>query len=242
MRFCIDAGHNYAKYDTGAEGNGLREQDITFGIAEILKKLLVSAGHKVVMTRNSITDILGTSMNSSISTRVRICNTNNCDYFVSIHCNSHTSIASGTEVLIYGRGGQAEKFAEKVLKEIVTDLGTFNRGIKVQNVGVIRDTKCPAILVETAFINNPKEAELLKNNQYEFAYAIYKGICKYLNLPINKSEENEMVFFEEVQITVADAKKVLKNKVGLADETITFLECYKYGEDLIKKIAKAVEV
>ena len=42
-------------------------------------------------------------------------------------------------------------------------------------------------------------------------------------------------------MSVNDAKEILKNKVGLADETITFLECYKYGEDLIKKIAKAVE-
>lgn len=237
MRFCIDAGHNYAKYDTGAEGNGLREQDITFGIAEILKKLLVSAGHEVVMTRDAITDILGISDNSSINARVKMCNQNNCDYLISIHCNSHTSIASGTEVLVYGRGGQAEKLAEKVLKEIVTDLGTINRGVKEKNVGVLRDTRCPAILVETAFINNPEEAKLLKNNQYEFAYAIYKGVCKYLGEPTKESEEEYGMLNE---ITVADAKEILKNKVGLADETITFLECYKYGEDLIKKIAKAV--
>lgn len=231
--FCIDAGHNYAKYDTGAEGNGLREQDITFAIAEILKKLLVSAGHEVIMTRNAITDILGVSDNSSINARVQICNRYNCDYLISIHCNSHTSIASGTEVLVYKYGGQAEKLAEKVLKEIVNDLGTYNRGVKEKNIGVLRDTKCPAILVETAFINNPEEAKLLKNNQYEFAYAIYKGVCKYLGDPIKESEETQM--------SLDDAKEILKNKVGLADETITFLECYKYGDDLIKKIAKAVK-
>ena len=39
MKICIDAGHNYSKYDTGASGNGLREQDITFKIADMLKNL-----------------------------------------------------------------------------------------------------------------------------------------------------------------------------------------------------------
>lgn len=37
MRICIDAGHNYSGFDTGALGNGLREQDITFKIADKLK-------------------------------------------------------------------------------------------------------------------------------------------------------------------------------------------------------------
>ena len=29
MKICIDAGHNHSGWDTGASGNGLREQDIT---------------------------------------------------------------------------------------------------------------------------------------------------------------------------------------------------------------------
>ncbi len=232
MRICIDAGHNYDKYDTGAYGNGLREQDITFKIAEILKNLLISKGFEVVMTRNTITDILGTSMNSSINTRVKICNSNNCDYFVSIHCNSHASIASGTEVLVYGRGGQAEKLANEVLKELVNDMGLLNRGVKEQNVGVIRDTKCPAILVETAFINNPKEADLLKNNQYEFAYAIYKGICDFLNMPV-KNEEDDYIegSIEETELeTVNDIVWELNNR-GIIGNKDLWLEKLENDED-----------
>lgn len=39
---------------------------------------------------------------------------------------------------------------------------------------------------------------------------------------------------------LATAKKILKEKAGLSDATITFLSCYKYGEDLILKLAKAM--
>lgn len=42
-------------------------------------------------------------------------------------------------------------------------------------------------------------------------------------------------------MTVAKAIKIIKNKVGLSSETITFLLCYKYGDELVIKIAKALE-
>lgn len=43
---------------------------------------------------------------------------------------------------------------------------------------------------------------------------------------------------EEKPMTLDEAKQALKDKFGLLDETITFLLCYKYGEDLVMKLAK----
>lgn len=42
------------------------------------------------------------------------------------------------------------------------------------------------------------------------------------------------------ELTVAEAKVVVKEKAGLSDATITFLAAYKYGDDLFKKLAKAM--
>lgn len=233
MKICIDAGHNHSGYDTGAIGNGLREQDVTFEIADILKMLLVNIGVEVVMTRKSLTENIGTSLNSSINNRCKISNTNNCDYFISIHCNAFNTMAHGTEILVYKKQGKAEMLAQRVLARIINNIGTTNRGIKEKNIGVLRDTICPAILIETAFIDNVTDAMILMNNQSEIANAIFYGICDFLNLPTSESEA--------ISLSTEEEKNILKTKIGLSDETITFLECYKYGEDLIKKIIKAVK-
>lgn len=39
-RVCIDPGHNSFGADTGAEGNGLREQDLTLDISLRIRPLL----------------------------------------------------------------------------------------------------------------------------------------------------------------------------------------------------------
>ena len=42
-------------------------------------------------------------------------------------------------------------------------------------------------------------------------------------------------------MTFDDAIKILKSKAGLEQKTIDFLLCYKYGNELILKLAKAME-
>lgn len=183
MKICIDAGHNYSGYDTGAEGNGLREQDITFKISEKLKRLLNLTEIPVIMTRKGFEENLGKNSNDSLAERVSIANVCKCDLFVSIHCNSSTNkTAKGTETYIVGSGGEAEKIAEFVNTKIVKKLGLVNRGIKEANFYVLRKTQMPAILVETAFISNENDALLLKEHYDGFAEAIYEAICEYYKI------------------------------------------------------------
>ena len=52
--------------------------------------------------------------------------------------------------------------------------------------------------------------------------------------------------FEEMQkganvMTVEKAIEILKEKAGLEQQTINFLLCYKYGEELVLKLAKGME-
>lgn len=46
---------------------------------------------------------------------------------------------------------------------------------------------------------------------------------------------------ETVDKAVEDAKKTIKAKAGLADNTIKYLADYKYGDDLLKKLATAMK-
>ena len=217
MKICIDAGHNYSNFGTGAVGNGLKEQDINFYIADKLKALFVSAGHSVKMTRNKLEENLGTSNSDSLYKRASIANQFGADLFISIHCNAGGG--TGTETLIYAKGGKAEEYAKKIQKAITQKLGTKDRGVKERpNLVVLKKTSMPAVLVETAFIDTKADAELLKNRQSDFASAI----------------------FEAVTGQNADPIAIIKSKIDLSDETIEYLKAYKYGNDLIRKIADAV--
>ena len=188
MKICIDAGHNYSKYDTGASGNGLKEQDITFKIADKLRSLLKQNKIEVVMTREELTDNIGINAKDSINSRAKLANSTKCDYFVSIHCNAGGG--TGTETLIYGRGGKAEPLAKAVNSKIVKHFGLRDRGIKVRtDLGVLRMTNMPAILVETAFIDKASDAKLLSARYNEFAECIYNGICECLKVTPKKEAE-----------------------------------------------------
>lgn len=221
MKICIDAGHNFSSYDTGAQGNGLREQDITFGIASKLKPMLEGVGVEVIMTRTHLAHNIGLNYDDSLAERCRIANNNKCDLFISIHCNSHANAsANGTEVLVYKFGGEAEKLAEKVQAKIIETFNIADRGIKEYNAKVLRSTNMPAILVETAFISNPNEAELLRYKQSEFARAIFEGVCDYLGLKAKQTEEITKISAQPKIESGNDIDYVLKWKYGITFDSV----------------------
>jgi N-acetylmuramoyl-L-alanine amidase len=188
MKIYIDAGHNYDKWNTGATGNGLREQDVTFYIADDLRDILIRAGLEVKMSREKLTDILGTDNASSLSSRYNGANVWRADYFISIHTNSGGG--SGTETLVYSAGGEAERLAREVQREIVRRLDMKDRGVKYRSgLAVLKHTKMPAILVETGFIDNWEDAQKLKDRQYDFAQAISEGLFDYLGISPHWGQE-----------------------------------------------------
>lgn len=185
IKIYIDQGHNPSPPNTGAEGNGYREQDITYEIGARLADLLrQNPNFDVRLSRPTRQTQLGTSNASSLRARVNEANRWGADYFISIHTNASVSPnAVGTEVLVYQNMTQASALAEDILEEIVSASGFPNRGVKQRpGLYVLRKTNMPAVLIETGFISNPQEANLMANNPSLFARAIYNGILDFLSL------------------------------------------------------------
>ena len=178
MKIFLDPGHNYSGGDTGASGFGLREEIVTFEIANKLRVLLQSAGHEVRMSRNYVTDNVGNrTVASSLNERAKMSNAWGADLFVSIHCNSFDRTGRGTETLVYAKGSNAEKIAQRIQTATVKSLGTVDRGVKVRSeLAVLKNTTSSAILIELAFIDNESDSWLLKTRQDDFAKAIFEGI------------------------------------------------------------------
>ncbi len=173
MKVAIDAGHGGR--DPGAIGNGLREKDITLDVARRLKVFLERCGIGVVMTREDDVDV-------SLGERCRIANAHQVNLFISIHVNAGGGV--GAEIHIIGGGGRAEVAANKVLPYLIDSGGFRNRGVKVSNFQVLRDTAMPAILAENGFIDNSSDAFKLAKPAVlqSIAEAHAKGICEYFGV------------------------------------------------------------
>ena len=99
IKIYIDQGHNPEAPNGGAEGNGLREQDITYRVGQELATLLRADGdYEVRLSRPTPTSALGTSNSTSLRARVEDANAWGADYFISIHTNASSNPdVSGTE-------------------------------------------------------------------------------------------------------------------------------------------------
>lgn len=188
IKIFIDQGHNPEGINAGAEGNGIREQDITYPVGIYLRDILNADGRFEARTsRNSPDEVLGTSNATSLASRVNMANSWPADYFISIHCNANENPdVNGSEVYVYRADSVAGQLARFVLDAIVERVGTKNNGVRENpSLYVLRRTSMPAILVELAYVSNTEDAQKLLNDQYAFAYAIYEGIVGYLGLEPN---------------------------------------------------------
>ncbi|MFK7831680.1 MAG: N-acetylmuramoyl-L-alanine amidase [Winogradskyella sp.] len=98
----LDAGHG--GHDSGNVGNGHSEKNIALKVTlEVGKALAKNPDIKVIYTRK--TDVF-----VELFERANIANKADADLFVSIHCNAHSSQASGTETFVLGEKNTGRNF------------------------------------------------------------------------------------------------------------------------------------
>jgi len=137
---------------------------------------LQALGHQVVDCTATSAD----SVDDSLQQRVQTANTEDVDFFVSIHFNAFDTSADGTE--IYAISGAAREVAQNVLKQIV-QLGFTDRGVKSSGFYVIRNTNMPAILIECCFCDS--NIDQSKFDADQMADAIATGLTGQHSAPKN---------------------------------------------------------
>lgn len=170
MKIFVNAGHGGS--DSGAVSkHGFKESEINRTIAGYLVQMLIVAGYDVEFFQqtNSVEQVVEAEKKS------------NSHLFVSIHCNSFTKeAANGVEVLYYPTSGTGKALAEIISENLAQYMTLKNRGAKARNdLRVLSGTKAPAILIESAFLSNLKEEEMLLKDPYSFASGILKGLREW---------------------------------------------------------------
>ncbi len=178
---CIDPGHGGS--DAGATSGGVKEKDLNLEYAKKVGEYLEDYGAKVYYTRTSDTYV-------ELTERTDYAKKKGCNLFISIHMNSGSSSASGTEVYYSITGYGRPTLAANISKEVASALGIGNRGAKVRQgdngdyYSVIRTSAAkgiPGLIVEHGFITNDTDRSRLKDSSRmkSAAKAEAKAIVNY---------------------------------------------------------------
>lgn len=170
MKIFINPGHKIGE-DPGACGYGLQEAVVAMNIAKKLQPLLDNVGYSTKLySYDGLAEIVDVS------------NYWDPDIFVSIHCNAANTIARGTETYHYYNSYFGKLLAKCIQDKLVENIPTIDRGVREAGFFVIKYTHCPAVLVETAFIDNYHDNQLLRDFEDTFAKSIAVGITDFFEV------------------------------------------------------------
>ncbi len=229
----IDSGHFKGNGNRGQ--TGYYEHEGVWRISNYLKQILELNGVQVDFTKPYEEDL---------DLYKRGQKAQNYDLFISEHSDAMPTDKMGTVrgvKTFYDFSKPKDKlYAEELSLAVSKVMNNPNRGAETRTYvengktynyyGVIRGasaTNCPHIfLIENGFHDNLQDEAFLKidSNLKKIAQAQANVILKILGIEVK-------------EMTLDESKKIIQGKAELDNNSMQYLEFYKYGEDLIKKLA-----
>lgn len=218
----LDDGHG--KETSGKQTpDGYKENEFNHFTKIYLAEYLEYNGFKVVDCSPSRED-------NSLKERCNIANKNKCDLFISIHFNAmgnrwQTNVG-GIETYHYPHSTEGRKLATFIHQELMNGTAMTDRGVKSANFYVLHHTDMPAVLAECGFMDNRREAILMKSSEYrkECSREICKGICNYFNVKfkdIPKPEQKNYLYIIQAgaysEKTNAEIRSVELKEKGISN-------------------------
>jgi N-acetylmuramoyl-L-alanine amidase len=171
----VDPGHP----PLGATGpTGLREAEANLAVALQLRRMLESAGARVLMTRTTDTAV-------DLWHRVALADTGGAELLISIHNNAlpdgvNPFTNNGTSV--FYNQPRSVPLATEIQRSLVRRLGLPDLGISRGDLAVVRSTWMPAVLCEGMFLIMPDQETALRSPRGQWLYArgVFDGIGRFL--------------------------------------------------------------
>ena len=188
---CLDPGHGGQAHvpDYKRGPTGVREAEVNLKVALHLRDMLQNVGATVIMTRVDDSYV-------SLAKRSQIANESNADFFISLHHNGieNSPETNYTSTWYHGDADESRQSLDlaRYIQQGVADAlrlpsspatGLYSdKLVTTSGFGVLRLTKCPAVLCEASFLSNPEEETRLQDDNYlsREAYGYFLGIARYV--------------------------------------------------------------
>ena len=246
IKLCIDPGHggHDAANDRYIPETGFWESDGNWDKALHIKEILTELGAQVIVTRQGNND----SDDLPLSQRAGIANSNNVDFFQSIHSNGWQGTSNSTLMLFRGYDGQPVFPQAKTMGAIMVQriyqanrtTGYSNRGDwsfypdwGTSGLGVLRPLIMPGVLSEGSFHDYIPESWRLMNTNYRRheTWAMARSYLEYFNVGnatwgaiagvVRDPEKNVTYYY--IPSSNDQKKPVNQIKVTLMPDSIVFI-------------------
>lgn len=181
MKIILDPGHG--GHDSGGKSLGIPEKTIATNAMLLLWQELALKGHSCVPTR--VTDIF-----VELADRASLSNQLGADLFISLHGNASPDPQVRGPWTIYSNGSEKGK---SLASEVQGRLAIATVGnpkafypdqtgwVSGRRLAVLRQTRCPAILVELGFMTNQIDYARLVDPRdlRKLAKAVAEGVEAY---------------------------------------------------------------
>lgn len=192
------------------KGEVIKENEFNRAVVKYLEKALKRCGFNVLL-------VAPTDVDTSLQNRVSRANVANADAYVSKHYNAigekwQTKAKGLVTIIHYNSQAKTKVLAQNVHEELWQlhkDHNCTNYGVRTDtdvsgfSLYVLRNTKMPAILTESGFMDNMAEAKYMLDPEFQKAdaEATCKGVCKTFGVTYVKPEDDFVCNEKEVEVS-----------------------------------------
>ena len=258
FKVVLDAGHG--GHDSGNIGNGYFEKDIALNIVlEIGKELEKNEDVEVIYTRKK--DVF-----LELWERADVANNANADLFVSVHCNAHSSQASGTETFVLGLGGNEKNIAiakkensvifleenhEEHYEGFDPNAPELSIGLELMQEEYLDQSISLAALVETSFSQKLKRKS--RGVKQAIFWVLHRSVMPSVLIEVGfltnntegkflNSNQGQLKVAKSITSAIIDYKKNIQSneEVFVADSTKT--NDIEENEDIYEEVTFKVQI
>ena len=172
----VDPGHGGE--DGGAvAADGTPEAELNLSIARKLVQLASFCGVQTVMTRSGgaiayppDAETIAARKTAEQKQRVALINSISNGVLISVHQNYYPIAGPHGAQVLYAPDLESETFGKAMQLKLVAMLDPENRRVASpvsEDIYLMRNVQCPAVLIECGFLSNQEELTKLKDSAYQ---------------------------------------------------------------------------